>query len=229
MPLHKSNILIILPAYNELSVIESVILDIKKSGYKNICVIDDGSTDDTGKVAKKAGAIVLTHPVNRGAGASVQTGLLFAKKNNYKIAITMDSDGQHYIEDVEKLLYKMTVESADIVVGNRFGNKLNDIPIRRIAYNKMANALTNVFCKNNYSDTQSGLRLFNRNAIENLKLKNRGFGFCSEMLIAAEHCSLNVVETPIKVKYTDYSMSKGQNLSMGLRTARNILWRVIFQ
>ena len=229
MAIYKPNILIILPAFNEAPVIENVIRQIQKAGYPNICVINDGSTDDTFRKAKNASAIVLSHPINRGAGAAVQTGLAYAKKNEFQYAATMDSDGQHLVIDVEQLVEKMKASSADIVIGNRFILKDNSIPFRRIIYNRLANLLTNLFCKKNYNDTQSGFRLFNRLAIEKLKLKNRGYGFCSEMLIVAEHSNLHVVETPIQVVYTEYSLNKGQSFSVGLKTARSILWRVIFK
>ena len=86
----------------------------------------------------------------------------------------------------------------------------------------------NLFCKNNYADTQSGFRLLNRKSIETLNLKNRDFGFCSEMLFVSEKLGLRIEQTPIRVLYTKYSMNKGQNLREGVRTARTILWRVFF-
>jgi len=229
MSVNKSNILIILPAYNEAQVIENVLLDIKKQGYVNICLVDDGSVDNTGEIAQQQGVEILTHPINRGAGAAIQTGITFAKKKGYEFAILIDSDGQHLPEDIENLFKKMQESDADIVIGNRFFGSVNTVPKIRITYNKIANIITNFFCKNNYADTQSGFRLLNRNAIEKINLKNRDFGFCSEMIIEAEKLNLRIEETPIRVLYTEYSMNKGQNLREGVRTARSILWRVFFE
>jgi len=229
MSFNKSNILIILPAYNEAKVIENVLLDIQKQGYSNICLVDDGSTDNTSEIARKFGVKILTHPINRGAGAAVQTGISYARNEGFQYVILIDSDGQHLPEDIEKLFNKMQETNADIIIGNRFINDDNDVPKRRITYNQIANVFTNFFCKNNYKDTQSGFRLLNRNAIEKLNLKNRGFGFCSEMIIESEKLNLRVEETPIRVLYTEYSMNKGQNLREGVRTARSILWRVLFE
>lgn len=229
MSFNKANILIIVPVFNEASVIENVLIDIKKQGYSNICMVNDGSTDNTKEIAEKHKVRILTHPINRGAGAAVQTGITYAKNENIQYAILMDGDGQHQPEDIENLVRCMQESGADIVIGNRFENSENDIPQRRIAYNRIANIFTNLICKKNYVDTQSGFRLLNRNAIEKLKLRNRDFGFCSEMIIEAEKLDLRIEETPIRVLYTKYSMAKGQNLREGVRTARSILWRVLFE
>lgn len=225
----KSKVLIILPAFNEGQVIGRVLSGIKKVGYDKICVVDDGSADNTRLEAQKAGAVVLTHPINRGAGAAVQTGIAFAKKRGFEYAVLMDSDGQHLPSDIDSLIAELHSSEADLVIGNRFSKEKNAIPEHRIVYNRIANIFTNIFCKKNYLDTQSGFRLLNRKAIETLNLKNRGFGFCSEMIIFSEKENLKIVETPIHVLYTKYSMNKGQNLREGVRTAQSILWRVIFE
>ena len=224
----KSNVLVLLPAYNEGPVIGQVLEKIKTAGYSNICVVNDGSSDQTGAIVKQSEAQLLEHLINRGAGAAVQTGIAFAKEQGFKYAVLMDSDGQHLPEDIERLYEKMHHSNADIVVGNRFTWTQNEVPRHRVAYNQIANVFTNIFCKKSYTDTQSGFQLLNRKAIENIHLKSRGFGFCSEMLIYSEKANLLVEETPIQVRYTNYSLKKGQNLKEGVRTAKSILWRVIF-
>jgi glycosyltransferase involved in cell wall biosynthesis len=229
MSINKSDILIILPTFNEGAVLEQVLEDILKQNYSKICLVDDGSSDNTLEIAKKFNLIVLIHPINRGAGAAVQTGIQYARNNKIQYAVLMDSDGQHLPEDIEVLYDKLIEVKADIVIGNRFYNQSNDVPAKRIAYNKIANILTNIFCKNNYLDTQSGFRILNRTAIEKLNLKNKGFGFCSEMIIESEKLNLKINETPINVLYTEYSMSKGQNLREGVRTARSILYKILFE
>jgi len=224
----KTDILILLPAYNEADVIANVIIDIQKEGYTNICLIDDGSTDNTNEIARKYNVKILSHPINRGAGAATQTGINYAKNEDFQHAILMDSDGQHVPKDIETLYTKMKETDADLIIGNRFLISENDVPLHRITYNQIANIFTNCFCKKKYADTQSGFRLLNRKAIEMLNLKTRGFGFCSEMIIESEKLKLRIEETPIRVLYTKYSLSKGQNLREGAKTARSILWRVFF-
>lgn len=226
--IRKEDLLIVLPAYNEATVISKILFETKSAGYKNICVIDDGSSDGTYQKAIDEEVTVISHYINRGAGAAVQTGMEYAKKKNFSYVIFMDCDGQHLVEDIEKLCLKMEKSKADIVIGNRFKKGVNIIPIHRVFYNQLANVLTNIFCHKNYPDSQSGFRLLNKNAIENIKLKDRGFGFCSEMIIYGEQANLKIVDTPIQVLYSDYSMSKGQSLLVGFKTAGNILWRVMF-
>jgi len=228
MTFDKSQILIILPAFNEAEVIAEVLDDIQKEGYQNICLIDDGSTDQTSEVAQNYPIHILTHIINRGAGAAIQTGIQFARNEEFKYVVLIDSDGQHLPGDIHKLYTRMQETDADIVIGNRFFDTDNSIPKRRVAYNRIANVFTNIFCKKDYKDTQSGFRLLNRKAIETIQLQNKGFGFCSEMIIQGEKQSLKIDEVPIRVLYTTYSMAKGQNLRVGVRTARSILWQVLF-
>lgn len=229
MTILKSDILIIIPAFNEASVIGNVFAQIQNEGYHNICLIDDGSTDNTREVALQYDVFTLSHPINRGAGAAIQTGIAFAKNEGYPYVLLMDGDGQHLPQDIECMLTKIQETDADIIIGNRFAYSENNVPKKRLVYNKLANIFTNIFCKKNYDDTQSGFRLLNRRAIESLELKSKGFDFCSEMLIVSEKLDLEVAQTPIRVIYTDYSMKKGQNLRVGIRTARSILWQFVFK
>ena len=224
----KEDLLIVFPAFNEATVISKILQETISSGYKNICVIDDGSYDDTLQKAIEEGVIVISHLINRGAGAAVQSGIEYARGKNFSFVLFMDCDGQHLVEDISKLLEKMNASHADIVIGNRFKERMNIIPIHRVFYNKMANILTNIFCHKNYADTQSGFRLLNKNAIEKVNLKSRGFSFCSEMIIFGEQANLKIEAVPIQVLYSDYSLSKGQSLIVGFKTAGNILWRVMF-
>ena len=229
MKIKKSDIVVLLPAFNEEQVIGNVLSDIQKEGYENICVIDDGSSDRTYEIAQSHGVNVLRHPINRGAGAAMQTGIEYVKMTNGQYLLCMDSDGQHAPDDITALINKMYESKADIVIGNRFMSDANDIPETRKFYNSIANIFTNVLCKNNYSDTQSGFRLLNRKAIETLNLGSRGFGFCSEMIILGEQIGLKIEQVPIKVVYTKYSMNKGQNFLEGVRTAKDILWQKYFE
>ena len=94
-----SSILIIIPAYNEEKMVGKVIDDLKKAGFENIIVIDDGSSDKTGEVSKKAGAIVLTHPVNIGVGGAFSTGMEYARLKNYKYLIVLKISTIHVLKE----------------------------------------------------------------------------------------------------------------------------------
>ena len=220
------NITVGMSALNEGSQIEEVIAKLRSEGFEYIVVVDDGSTDDTFEKAKRAGAVVMKHPINCGAGAGVQTIMKLGRKEGWNYLLLMDADGQHYADDVAQLYKKMESEQLDLVVGSRFLKNENRIPRIRRFFNSLGNLLTNAFCKQNFSDTQSGFRLLNHRAIQRIDLLSSGFSFCSEMLFKAEKENLKIGEEPIKVRYTDYSMSKGQtNFMAGFRTA----WQFIEQ
>lgn len=224
----NSDLYIALPAFNEAKVLKKVLSDLTNHGYNKVIVVDDGSSDKTYEIAKKCGAIVLRHIQNRGAGAASQTAVDFARENGVEFLMLMDADGQHHTKDIENLYAEILKGHHDIIIGNRFDTGMNRIPRIRIIFNRMANMLTNVFCEKNYSDSQSGFRILNRQAIDGLNLKVDGYGFCSEMIIVGENEGLRIGEIPIKVSYTEYSMSKGQSFVKGLSTAFNFLWRIIF-
>lgn len=120
------NVIIIIPAYNEEENIEAVVESIHKLKIKlDVLVVNDGSTDNTSKVAKKTGAIVIDLPNNLGIGGAVQTGYLYALRNNYDIAIQLDGDGQHDPKDIIKMIEKIEKENYDMVIGSRFIKKTN--------------------------------------------------------------------------------------------------------
>jgi Glycosyltransferases involved in cell wall biogenesis len=150
-----AKIFIVIPAYNEEKVIGKVVIDIKKEGYKNIIVVDDGSADKTAEVSKKSGAIVLRHILNRGKGAAAKTGLEYAKSQNADIVVTVDGDGQHNPKDIKKMVGKIN-DGYEVVLGSRFLNRKNKMPI----FNRLANFFANVLVFLVYefwtTDSQSG-------------------------------------------------------------------------
>lgn len=224
-----SEVWVLLPAYNEGRVIGQVIREVRMLGFDRILVVNDGSDDQTGAVALEQGAVLISHPINRGAGAVVQTGIIWARRHQVQYLVQLDADGQHHPTDIPALISAMEMTGCDIVIGSRFAKESSDIPRIRIFYNQISNLITNWFCDKWYSDTQSGFRMLSRSAIEKLDLHLDGFGYCSEMIIQAEQKGLEIAEVPISVSYTEYSMSKGQDFYNGVVTAINLLWKLIFQ
>jgi len=227
--INKNQIHIVIPAYNEGRVINEIIVGLHRNGYKNIVVIDDGSSDDTKNIVSETGTGVISLAANRGAGAATQTGIDYAKSKDWPYIILMDADGQHHISDIPLFINKMNEDKFDIVIGNRFEDSNDQIPIERVLLNKLASIATNFFCKNKYVDTQCGFRMLGPKAIEKLDLKVDGFGFCSEMLIVGEKLGLKIAEIPISVSYNEYSMSKGQHAGNAFKTAFNFIWNIIFK
>lgn len=226
--IQPNDVWVVIPAFNEGPMVGEVVRRVKAAGFEQVLVVNDGSTDDTAAAAAAAGAQVVSHLINRGAGAVTQTGIRYARARGVAYLVQMDADGQHFPEDIPHLVRRMAAGECDIIIGSRFVNGRGDIPLIRVLYNQISNVFTNWFCQRWYTDTQSGFRMLNRKAIERLELRLDGFGYCSEMIVQAEKLDLEVAEVPIRVTYTAYSMSKGQDLYTGVATAMNLLWKLVF-
>lgn len=161
-------ILAIIPAYNEESNIYNVVTAIKKEAEEvDILVINDGSKDDTGKEAIRAGAKVINMPYNLGIGGAVQTGYIYALQNNYDIAIQVDGDGQHNPKDIEKIIKPIIEGKSDMVIGSRFKDKTDYKPsfCRNLGI-MFFSKLVSTLCRASYYDTTSGYRAINRSCME---------------------------------------------------------------
>lgn len=229
--LDKKQICIIIPAYNEASSIGNVIRATQASAKDaklklDICVVNDGSSDDTHAIAKKSGAIVIDHILNSGAGGATATGLSFAEQNNYDIAATMDADGQHAPEDVLKGIQLLAKKDYDLLIGSRLINSKGMSRVKVLG-NKGLSMITYILFGINSTDSQSGLRIFSRSSLERLRWKTSGYEFCSEMLWRAKQQKLVISEYPIKAIYTEYSKSKGQNNWNAINIIKSLLKRRI--
>lgn len=206
---------IVIPAYNEGSVIGSVIDSLKK-GFSStafetaIVVVNDSSKDDTSSIARKHGATVINHILNSGAGGATATGLSYAEQNGFSIAATMDADGQHLASDVRKGIETMLKNDTDLLIGSRLINSEGMSRVK-ILGNKGLSFITYLLFGINVTDSQSGLRIYSRRALEQLRWKTSGYEFCSEMLWRAKQLNLTINEYSIEAVYTEYSKSKGQN------------------
>lgn len=211
-------IFILIPAYNEEKMIGQVITEVKKEGFKNIIVVDDGSTDKTKEKAEKAGAMVLSHLFNRGKGAAIKTGIEFLKQIDFDYLITIDGDGQHNVKDIKKVVEKLK-DGYQVVLGNRFLKK-NQMPFFNRLGNFLANILTYLVYGLWVGDSQSGFRGYNKKAIDKLDLSSDQYEFDSEVIREIAYHQLKFCEVPIDVFYTSYSTSKRhkQNLINGIKT-----------
>ncbi|HVW23042.1 MAG TPA: glycosyltransferase family 2 protein [Candidatus Saccharimonadales bacterium] len=210
-----NKVCLIIPAYNEASVLNDVIKNVdevfKKSGYEySIVVIDDGSKDNTASVARSAGAEVISHILNTGSGGATATGLSYAQQNGYEVAATLDADGQHDARDVLVGVQLLTEHSHDLLIGSRLINK-DGMSRVKVLGNRGLSFITFLLFGTNVTDSQSGLRIFSKRALNELRWKSSGYEFCSEMLWRAKQLGLAINEYPIKAIYTEYSRSKGQN------------------
>lgn len=216
------DILILIPAYNEREVISCVIENVKKHGYNKILVIDDGSDDETFEMLSKSDIYLARHLLNRGAGCASATGFEIAKILDPDIVVTFDADGQHDAGDIIKLIEPIQKNEADIVIGSRMLSS-SGMPRKRFFYNKMANLITFIIYGFSVSDTQSGLKAFNRRAYNAINIETAKMEFCSEIVDKIKKNNLRFEEVQIKSIYTDYSLAKGQNFIVGIKTVLRLL------
>jgi glycosyltransferase involved in cell wall biosynthesis len=190
-----------IPAYNEENNISKIIKKLQKITNK-IIVCDDGSSDSTAKIAKEMGALVIQHEKNLGYGSAIRSIFLKAREVNSESLITLDSDGQHRIEDIQTILKPLQNKEADLVIGSRF---LNDdgknVPSYRKVGIKLLTKLANTSLEDNITDSQSGFRGYSQKIIQNITPSESGMGVSNEILIKASKQGLKIVEVPIIILY----------------------------
>ena len=153
---------VLIPAYNEEKHIGAVVREVLDY-CPDVVVIDDGSPDDTDRVAAAAGATVLEHVRNQGKGAALQTGFDYARANGYDLALTLDADGQHAPSDIPAFLQAYERTNSPVLVGNRMGN-VGDMPWNRRFVNRFMSDLLSRVMGQYVPDSQCGFRLYHRSA-----------------------------------------------------------------
>ncbi len=218
-----SVIWVVVPAYNEARVIGSVVEELVARGHR-VVVVDDGSSDDTRAVARRAGAIVLRHAINRGQGAALQTGIAYAVRRGAEHIVTFDSDGQHAADDVEALVEPLIAGRADVTLGSRTIGSAEGMPALRKALLALAVIFTRVASGARVTDTHNGLRGFTRAAAAKLDIRLDRMAHASEILDQIVRHELRYEEVPVHVRYTDYSRRKGQSSLAVLRILADYLF-----
>ncbi|MDH3649384.1 MAG: glycosyltransferase family 2 protein [Saprospiraceae bacterium] len=216
MTVNCKSIYVVIPAYNEESRITAVLERLQKLGFRNIVVVDDGSTDNTWDVIPEDDGIYkLQHIVNLGPGASTMTGIEFALGRDARYIATIDADHQNDPDDLVQLFADITEKQVDLIIGSRF-LKYNHIPFRRIIYNQIGNLVS--FWKSGLllSDSQSGLKVMTRKFAEKLYIEYNGFEFCIDIIKKAKLAGMDIAESPVSVTYTKETLAKGQSFENGL-------------
>ena len=210
------NIYILIPVYNEEQQIKKVILELKKT-FKNIIVVNDGSTDTTQEILDSLDVINLQHCINLGQGAAISTGFKFINKIKDAYAlITFDADGQHSIEDAKKFAMEIKNCNEDIIFGSRFEGRTENIPfLKKIALSVVV-FFTNKFSKINLTDAHNGLKAIKISCWPKINITIDGFGFESQIIHQVSKKGIAYKEMPTNTIYTEYSKNKGQKLNNGL-------------
>ena len=192
------NITVGIPAFNEEKNIGKVIISLKKI-VNDVIVCDDGSTDLTKEIAEGLGAKVISHKKNMGYGEAIKSIFNEAKKNESDILVTFDADGQHRPEDIKIIINPIIEQQAEIVIGSRFLKNETDMPNYRKIGVKVLTKVTNMSIKENLTDSQSGLRAYDKKVLQNISLTDSGMGISTEILIKSHQNKFRIAEVPIQI------------------------------
>ena len=217
------NVIAVMPAHEEASRIAQAIAAVLRY-VPRVIVVDDGSHDDTARVAREAGAIVARHAVNRGQGAALKTGTQAALRLGAEAIVHIDADGQHDPSFIPALLEPIAGRKADVTFGSRFLGHAESMPFMRrflLILARFFNAYV-LGIPRAVSDPQSGLRAMTAEAARSINFSQDRMAHCSEILRLVTHSSLRWQEAPIRIMYTPDSLHKGQKTKDALK----IVWQL---
>ena len=201
------SLLVVIPAFNEVDSIGSVIQDIRiHIPNASILVVDDGSIDKTVQVAESANVNVLSLPFNVGVGGALRAGFLYAHRNSFTQVLQIDADGQHRAEHAKTILE--SADGFDIVVGSRFAEAKHNYEaslLRRLAIRLLSSVISKI-CKTKLTDVTSGFRLSSSSAIELFMREYpvEYLGDTVESLVIAHKSGLSIKEVPVKMSKREF-------------------------
>ena len=208
----NADVWVVIPLYNEATVIATVITELREN-FPHVVCVDDGSTDASASVAENAGARVLRHPTNLGQGAALQTGIEYARERaETTFLVTFDADGQHRIEDALAMLQRARDEDLGIVFGSRFLDDRTQIGWLKRLVLRTAAWVTNRTTHLRLTDAHNGLRVIRVDAARGVNMQQDRMAHATEVVAEISRHDLRYAEYPVHILYTDYSRSKGQSV-----------------
>ncbi|MGO1511295.1 MAG: glycosyltransferase family 2 protein [Actinomycetaceae bacterium] len=216
---------LVIPVFNEASVIGRVVSEAREV-FPHIVCVDDASTDASGAAAAAAGAVVVTHPFNLGQGAALQTGIEYVlSRTGASYLVTFDADGQHRLEDALAMVEQAREEDLAVVFGSRFlDDRTRPGFLKRLVL-KTAVWVTNQSTGMRLTDAHNGLRVIRRDAARQVDLRQNRMAHATEIVLQLGRTGLPWSEHAIEIVYTDYSKAKGQSLLNSV----NILWELVIR
>jgi len=198
----QSKIVVGIPAYNEEVSIGSIVLQAREVASK-VIIVDDGSTDNTVKIAEKAGATVLRHSENQGKGAAIKTLLDTVREREFDTLVLLDGDGQHNPAEIPTVANPVLDEGADLVIGSRYlqNSRCDETPRYRRVGQRVLDFLTFGPSQTRITDSQSGFRALSPRAVDKLAITTDSFGVETEMIDIASRNGLSILEKSIEARY----------------------------
>ena len=221
----RNSIVLLIPALNEVKSLPKVLSQIPSEllNHKiSVVVIDDGSSDDTYKIAIEQGAYCLRHETNLGQGSALLTGINFTQKHSPAVLVTFDADGQHDVNDLKNLIQPILSNKCQMTVGSRFiGHQEYENTERLIGIHFFTN-LINFLCKSDISDCTNGLRAFTPDILQKIKLKEKKFS-APEILVETLMKGFVIENIPTTIKKRTAGQTKKPRLGFAFGLLRVIL------
>jgi len=211
----------VIPAYNAAATLGPLAQQIRQLGL-DLVIVDDGSTDETARVATQTGTMVISHLRNQGKGAALRTGFAYAVQAGYEVVVTLDSDGQHDPADIPRLLEAASQPDGAVVIGCRTLAR-GSMPFARRWVNRLMSRVVSVMARHRIPDSQCGLRVIRREVLQAVRLSGRRFDLETELLLAAAHRGWRARSVPIRTIYHQRA-SHIDPIVDGLRFMRLIAW-----
>ncbi len=226
LELSFNDVWVVMPAFNEQETIALAISSVMTQ-CKQLIVVDDCSSDETAKIAYRSGAHVISHPINLGQGAALETGIQYALSKGAGYVVTFDADGQHNHADIEPMVAALKQSGYDVALGSRFlGNVINMSKQRRLLL-ILALLFTRISTGLKLTDVHNGFRVLSRNFCSKFSFTQNRMSHASEILTFIAKHKISYIEYPVTITYTQYSIKKGQKSSNAIRILLEIVYRKI--
>jgi len=197
----KEEIAALIPAYNSEDTVGRVVDGIKKY-VPDVVVVNDGSDDDTEKIARASGAVVINHESRRGKGEALKTGFAALIDRGYRVILTMDADLQHDPWDIPPLIEKYREGGFGMVIGSRMASKVN-IPRYRLVPNLVGNFFLSRASGREIEDSQSGMRIYSVKLLKAINLTTSRYDTEAEAIIKGGKAGFRFAFVPIKAIYAE--------------------------
>ena len=222
--MHPNRVFAIIPAYQEADALPATVRDVLALGY-SVVVVDDGSRDGTEEALRGLPVHYVRHAANLGQGAALQTGMDYALSHGAEILIHFDADGQHPASRIADLIRPILEGECDIVLGSRFLRREDRelVPLKKRIALRIGIVVSGILSGVWLSDTHNGFRALSREAASRIRLREDGFAHATEILACVRTAGLRYREVPVGIRYTAYSMRKGQPVSNGLNVVVDLL------
>lgn len=213
------NVFIVIPAYNEAERIADVVRSLRALAFEHVVVIDDGSDDDTRRLAREAGATVLEHALNRGQGAALETGTQYARRQGADVVVHFDGDGQFNPHDIAPAIAALGAGTHDVVLGSRFlDDRSRDMPrLKRNVLLPLGRIINRLLTGVTLTDAHNGFRVLGTRALEEISIVHDGMAHNSDIIAQIRRKKLRFIEHPVEVRYYEF----GQGVSGGLKIVRD--------